>query len=240
MPTTNFDYDENLGIPRLVDVLNDNPPALNKAAIPEFIPGSKWQYSNIGYDVIQLLLEDITGKPFQQNADEIIFRPLGMSNSTFNYPLDSTNKKQEAMPHDSEGTSRKPIMHSTAVAHGGLTTTPTDLAKFTSEIMLSYQGKSGKIISHEMTKKLFNKEFNLDPNLYGLPLSEGLGIFLMGEGKNLTIMHPGNNVPGLNCWLIGWPERGTGAVIMTNGANGEILTLEIISAINIIYNRKDY
>ena len=237
LPTSNFNHDENVGYPKLLDVLNGESPALNKPAIPELIPGSQWQYSNVAYDVIQLLLEDVTGKSFQQIAEEIIFKPLGMNNSTFEYPLNSERKEREAMPHDGEGTSCKPSMHLTALAHGGLTTTPTDLAKFTNEMMLSYRGKSEKIISQEMTRRLFNKELDLDPQMFGIPLSEGLGVLLMGESKDLLFMHPGSNLPGLNCWLIGWPNRGNALVIMTNGAKGEILAMEIISAIILEYNK---
>lgn len=237
LPTTNFSNEENASHPTLIDVLKGESPALNSPAIPELVPGSEWKYSNIGYDVIQLLLEDVTGKPFQQIAEEVIFEPLKMDNSTFEYPLDSEKKNREAMPHDNEGIAREPIMHLTALAHGGLTTTPTDLAKFTCEIMLSYQGKSEKIISREMTRQLLKKEFDLDPRMFGIPISEGLGVLLIGEGKDLLFTHPGSNLPGLNCWLIGWPERGNSIVIMTNGAQGELLAMEMISAFNNEYNK---
>lgn len=235
MPSTNYDRDEDVGYPTLLDVLNGESPALNKPAIPELVPGSQWQYSNVAYDVIQLLLEHVTGNSFEQIADDVVFEPLGMNNSTFAYPLDSEKKIREAMPHDADGISREPSMHLTALAHGGLTTTPTDLAKFTKEIMLSYQGESEIIISQEMTRRLFHKEIDLDPGMFGVPLSEGLGVLLMGEDKGLLFMHPGSNLPGLNCWLIGWVERGTAAIVMTNGANGEVLAMEIISAINNEY-----
>jgi len=237
LPATNFDRDENTRYPTLVDVLKGERPALNKPAVPESVPGSKWQYSNVGYDVIQLLLEDVTGKPFQRIAEEVVFGPLGMNNSTFEYPLDSTKKQFEAMPHDDQGVARQPMMHRTALAHGGLTTTPTDLAVLANEIMLSHQGKSRKVISQETAKLLLHKEFDLDPRIFGLPISEGLGVMLMGDGKDLLFAHPGSNLPGLNCWLIGWPERGTAAVVMTNGAKGEVLAMEIIAAINLEHNR---
>ena len=237
LPDSDYNHDESIKYPTLIDVLNGESPALNKPATPELVPGSKWQYSNVAYNVIQLLLEEVSGKPFQQIAEEIIFKPLGMNNSTFVYPLDAEKKKHEAMPHDAEGISRKPLMHLTALAHGGLTTTPTDLAKFTNELMLSYRGKSEKIISQEMTKQLFSKECEIDRKKMPLPFSEGLGVFLMGEGRDLLFSHPGSNNPGLNCWLIGWPELGTGAVVMTNGANGLFLAVEIISAFNNEYNK---
>jgi CubicO group peptidase (beta-lactamase class C family) len=237
MPTTNFDYDEDIGIPSLVDVLNGRSPAENKPAIPEVVPGSQWQYSNVAYDIIQLLLEDITGKPFQTVAEEIVFEPLGMTNSTFVYPLDSEKKKREAMPHDAKGISREPAMHESAFAHGNLTTTPTDLAKFSLEMIRSYQGKSDKVLAQRTAKQLFNKECEIDQKAIPLPFYEGLGVFLMGEGKDLVFTHPGENYPGFISWLIGWPERGTAAIIMTNGAQGHMLAMEIVSAIHREYNK---
>ena len=236
LPGTNYSRDESMDYPTLINVLNGELPAINKAAIPEFVPGSRWQYSNIGYNVIQLLLEDISGKSFQQITKEIIFDPLKMANSTFTYPLDPEKRKHEAMPHDEEGNSRKPVMHLTALAHGGLTTTPTDLAKFIIELMLSYQGKSDKILSQGMAIQLFTRQCDIDKEQFPLPFDEGLGVFMMGEGKDLLFTHPGNNYPGLNCWPIGWPERGTGAVIMGNSGMYGRLNLEIITAINKEYN----
>jgi CubicO group peptidase (beta-lactamase class C family) len=240
LPTTNFSVDENGGYPTLIDVLNGKSPALNKAAVPEFVPGTKWQYSNVGYDITQLLLEDVSGKPFPQLAEGMIFEPLGMNNSSFKYPLDSEKRRFEPMPHDDEGQLRGPRMHLSALAHAGLTTTPTDLAKFTNDIILSYQGKSEKILSQKTARQLLNKEFDLDPGMFGLPISEGLGVFIMGEARDLSFMHPGSNLPGLNCFLIGWPERGTAAIVMTNSAKGEVLAMEIISAINLEYNEASY
>lgn len=240
LPATNYPHDDNMGYPTLIDVLNGEPPALNKPATPEFVPGMKWQYSNIGYNVIQLLLEDVSGKSFQEIAEEIVFKPLGMKNSTFVYPLDAERRKREAMPHDAEGISRKPGMHLTALAQGGLTTTPIDLAIFTNELMFSYQGKSEVMISQEMTKRLFTKECEIDQNMFPLPFSEGLGVFLMGEGRDFLFTHPGSNGPGSLGFLVGWPERGTGAVVMANGpgmVDGFLILMEIVSAINIEYNK---
>jgi len=236
MPTTNFGYDEDVGIPTLIDVLNGAPPAENKPAIPERVPGLQWQYSNVAYDIIQLLLEDVAGKPFQQIAEEIIFGPLEMTNSTFVYPLNEEKKKREAMPHDAEGISREPAMHLTAFAHGNLTTTPTDLARFILEMILSYQGKSDRILSQRTAQQLFHKECDIDQKAIPLPFYEGLGVFLMGEGKDLVFTHPGENYPGFICWPMGWPERGTAAVIMTNGAQGYMLAMEIAAAFHLEYN----
>lgn len=235
LSSTNFPYEINR-TPALIQVLKAETPAQNKPAIVEYVPGSKWQYSNIGYDVIQLLLEDISGKPLQQIFKEIIFKPLQMNFSTMNYPLEKTLQKSEALPHDKEGKVCEPSMHPSAIAHGGLMTTPNDLALFTIELMRAYSGQSNKILSKKMVLEMFHPELDLDPAIFGVPLKEGLGVFLQNTEQDFAFGHPGDNYPGSTCWQMGVPSLGKGVVIMTNSANGFPLAMEIFAAIKKEYN----
>jgi len=212
--------------PTLLQILKGEFPAQNRPAIVEYVPGSKWQYSNMGYVVIQQIVEDVLGKPFTEVARETVFDPLGMKSSTLVYPLNAEGQKKEAVPHDAEGKAHKPGMTPAAVAHGGLMTTPSDLALLTIELMRAYQGRSGRIISQAMAKQMFHRE--LDINIMGFALGEGVGVILRGEGKDFSILHPGGNDPGATCWLEGVPASGKGVVIMSNGALGDVLSLEIL------------
>lgn len=232
LPATNFMVDKTGAVPTLLNVIKGESPAINKPAIPVIVPGTQWEYSNIGYVLIQLVLEDITGKPFPEIAREVVFKPLKMRSSTFIYPLNKELGKREAMPHDENGKFAEPAMDRYAVAHGGLMTTPADLALFTMEIINAYRGKSAKIINKEFARKLLHKELDLDPKMFGLPIVEGLGVMLMYNGNNTLFTHPGSNFPGSNCWLIASSQTGKGAIVMTNGAGGEILEIEIITAIS--------
>lgn len=238
MPATNFPQKEGGGVPTLIQILKGESPAMNKPAVVECVPGTKWQYSNIGFVVIQQVLEDAIGRPFARIARETVFEPLGMNNSTFIYPLDPKLQADEAWPHDAEGTLREPGMVLNAQAHGGLMTTPSDLALFTVELMQAYNGRSARLLSKEMARRMFSKVLDMDPALFGIPLAEGLGVLLYGEGDDLVFAHPGGNAPGMNCWLLGFPAKGRGAVVMTNGDRGEILAMEIISAVNREYGRR--
>jgi len=125
-----------------------------------------------------------------------------------------------------------------AQAQGGLMTTPSDLALFAIELMRAYNGRSDRLLSTEMARRMFTKVLDLDPGTFGgFLIGEGLGVLLHGEGDNLVFLHPGGNRPGMNCMLFGHPKTGRGAVIMTNGDQGEILFMEIVSAINREYGK---
>ena len=236
LPVTNFPYDEKGAPPTLVQVLRGEAPASNKAAAVELTPGSKWQYSNIGYVVVQRVLEDVLGQPLEAIAREWVFAPLGMVDSTFAYPLAPARHEDEALPHDEAGAAQPPAMHPSALAQGGLMTTPTDLARFVCELLLAYHGRSQRLLNQASVQRMIAKELDLDPRLFGFPVAEGLGVFVSSSGANLSFSHPGNNYPGATCWLLAFPGRLQGAVIMTNGAGGELLTLELIASLSAAYS----
>lgn len=48
---------------------------------PEFTPGTAQHYLNIGYTVLEVLIERVTGHSYEQEAARRIFGPLGMRNT---------------------------------------------------------------------------------------------------------------------------------------------------------------
>lgn len=52
---------------------------LLKQAHPKFQPGSEWAYSNSGYVLLGLVIEEVSRRPFPQFLRDRIFTPLGMS-----------------------------------------------------------------------------------------------------------------------------------------------------------------
>ena len=228
-PDGGFNEEEG-SAPTLLQVLKGEAPALNDAAVVEYLPGSKYQYSNIGYLVIQLLLEEVAGKPYRQIAAETVFEPLGMKSSTLTHPLTLEFKRKTTLPHDPEGHAHDRSQSPEALAHGGLVTTPSDWALFAVELMRSWQGESSRLLSPKTARLMFSLVKKLDAAEY-FGMSAGLGVFLLGDGESLYFTHPGHNAPGTTCLLIGSPAAGKGAVIMTNGVAGLQLTLEILPAL---------
>ncbi|HKS55005.1 MAG TPA: serine hydrolase domain-containing protein [Steroidobacteraceae bacterium] len=49
----------------------------------EFAPGARWQYSDWGYCLLGLVIENVTGKPYAQVLREQIFDPLGMHDTGY-------------------------------------------------------------------------------------------------------------------------------------------------------------
>jgi CubicO group peptidase (beta-lactamase class C family) len=205
----------------------------------ERAPGSGYQYSNIGYLIVQQALEDATGKTFLRLAKELVFSPLSLKSSTLNHQLSQEWKSRWGVPHDENGVPHARNQLPNAVAHGGLVATPSDLARLAIEISLAYQGRSNRLISKRSAEMMLTKEADVDPRQYGGPVGQGLGVLLLGEGRTLHFLHPGGNDPGANCWVIASPITGQGAVVMTNAAAGEALMLEVLASIAHQYHWPD-
>ena len=59
----------------------------------DFTPGSSWSYSNSGYWLLGFIIEKITGMPYEKAVLEIVFKPLQMQNSGFDFK-DLVNKNK--------------------------------------------------------------------------------------------------------------------------------------------------
>lgn len=48
----------------------------------EFTPGNRWQYSDVGYFLLGMIIESASGRKYREFLAERIFRPLGMTATT--------------------------------------------------------------------------------------------------------------------------------------------------------------
>jgi len=214
-------------LPSLVQILNGEKPANTPPIRIDIVPGSRFRYSGGGYEVLQQLLTDVTKKSYAELMEPILKR-LGMSHSTFKTP--SATASNVAAGHLPNGEQIEGGWHlHPELAAGGLWSTPTDLAQLIIEIQKSYEGKSNRIISKEMTRTM------LSPQIENV----GMGVLVDGQGSSARFNFSGSNV-GYKSYAVGYLQSGQGAVIMTNSENGAQLALEILRGISAEYGWPDY
>jgi CubicO group peptidase (beta-lactamase class C family) len=71
------DYPSEIDLRR--DYSEDEYFSAFKKAPLDFVPGSSWNYSNIGYATLGFLIKKVTGKYYGDFLQERIFKPLGMT-----------------------------------------------------------------------------------------------------------------------------------------------------------------
>ncbi|MBO9543150.1 serine hydrolase domain-containing protein [Caulobacter sp.] len=220
-------YAVGAAVPSVPQILDGAAPA-NSAAVRVDQPvGVSYRYSGGGYTIAQLAMIDTAGKPFPAIARAKLFTPLGMARSTYDQPLPA-GTSNVALAHDETG---QPIAGSFHVypemAAAGLWTSANDLARFAVEVQDAANGR-GKVLSEKTAREMLTPQ----------PGGWGLGFKVTGQGKDLAFFHDGSNA-GYKATLIGHPETGDGAVILTNGDQGYQLGQEILRGIAVAYGWSD-
>ena len=223
-------YEKGDSIPTLVQVLNGGRPANTAAVRSAFEPGLKYEYSGGGTTISQLILQDITGKPYDEFMWENVLKPMGMKNSFFTQPASEDKQKLLASGYYNDGkeVNRKYHIYPEQAA-AGLWTNPTDLAHYIIETQLALEGKSNKVLSQEMTK------LRLTPYIDN---SAALGVFIIKKGEQTYFQHTGVD-EGFVSTYYGSMEGGNGVVVMTNTNNTAILN-EIIKSVATVYGWKGF
>ena len=202
-------------LPTTVEVLDGIGPANTFAVRVDTVPGLQFRYSGGGTMVMQQLLEDVTGTPLRELVRELVLEPLGMSDSDYAQPLPEELHDRAAVAHDEVGRPIEGRWHTyPELAAAGLWTTPGDLARFAIGIQRTYAGADDALLSPALAQELLTPQIEAD-SLNRL----GLGPFLNGAGTASRFGHQGGNV-GFRCLLVAYRDTGQGAVVMTNGENG--------------------
>lgn len=215
------DYAPGVPLPTIVQTLEGQPPAQNKPVRFEYEPGTKAQYSGGGTTVTQLVLEDVTGKPFGELAQTLVFEPLHMTRANFENPL-SASRGNIAKAHDREGkAAAAPLgwQSMPELAASGLWTSARDLGTLTAALIKSYRGES-TFLSRGIATEMMTEVARA---------GRGLGPGLEGAGASRIFHHGGSN-DSYKAWIEGNLVTGDGIVVLTNGANGIDLGQEIRNA----------
>jgi CubicO group peptidase (beta-lactamase class C family) len=223
-------YTSDEALPTTVQILNGEKPANSEPIRVKTVPGTVWRYSGGGYVIMQLLLTDVTSRPFPQILNDLVLRPAGMTYSTYEQPLPKSLWSSAATPYRWSGEPVKGGWHTyPEVAAGGLWTTPSDLARLAIEVQDEYAGKSSKILSQGMMREMLTHQKG----------DSGLGFALETPGHKLRFAHNGWS-EGFRCDLQAYTESGQGVVIMTNSDNGGNLISEILRSVAKEYSWPDF
>jgi CubicO group peptidase (beta-lactamase class C family) len=227
-------YDPSSPLPTLLQQLDGEKPARTPALRVEAVPGTRFAYSNGGYLVLSLLIEDVTGERFAEYMKRGVLDPIGMSNSTFEAPLPQSWQARAATAYGADGKWATPPSKFVEpnLAAGGLWTTPTDLAKLLLEVQREYDGKSHKVL-HQQTMRMM-----LSPGMGPAPARHwGLGFEVGGNPDDPYIRHEGSAYfqDDMVEYL-----GGSGIVVMTSGGDGGALADELIRSAGAVYGFPDF
>jgi CubicO group peptidase (beta-lactamase class C family) len=226
-------YRKNDSLPSVIQILDGIAPS-NTSPVRSLIePGQKFIYSGGGITISQLIAMDVTHKPYDVYMKDAVLSPLKMKNSSFRQPPQESSESHLATGYKVDGAEVSGKYHIyPEQAAAGLWTNPTDLCKYIIETQLSYNGKSAKVLTPEMTRTRLKTVID----------DAALGTFVNSRvtGSYKYFNHNGGN-EGFCCTAIGCLNSGDGVVIMTNtDYNNNFILEEIANSVASVYEWKDY
>ncbi len=172
-----------------------------------FEPGTGYRYSSLGYNLLAILIEEISGKPYTNYMKEDVFAPLGMS-QTLPDDYKSFTKDDAKLYYFQKGklkAEKRAIDGSYKLAGAGFRSTSSDLVK----LMDAYRTD---FISSPVVKEMFTGSQLKD----GKPTFVGIGWRLNEDlAGNATIEHAGS-WQGARTVVVYYPERELAISIMIN------------------------
>lgn len=176
-------------------------------------PGQSFSYSNTGFNVLEILVEDVTGRDFADFMQAEVLNPLGMEGASFG--LSPARAQQLARGYDSRHESVGAYVYPES-ASGGLFATVEDIARFTAAGSAQAANRPWRWLQRESLEQLYEPQAPI-PGVYGMVFSHyGLGHFLeyLGDSQ-LAVSHGGQGYGWMNHFHL-VPETGEGVVILTN------------------------
>ncbi|MBW1294358.1 serine hydrolase domain-containing protein [Aquimarina litoralis] len=184
-------------------------------------PGETFKYSNQGYNLIQKVIEDATGKLFQDVAKELVLEPFEMNNSTFETVYPDENNTAFCYAYKDEKVHKGLYRNIAQKCGGGLFSTSQDLAKFSIKVAKIVNGEDD-FLSPELAKQIFSE------NDYGL------GFDLIKKDSLFLFSHSGR-VPGFYSFMAMDPKLGNGFVMLVNSDGVDDLFWEMLRSVANAY-----
>ncbi len=176
-------------------------------------PGVAFSYSNTGYNLLELLIEEVTGLDFAEYMENEVLIPLGMYKSSYNW----SEMFDPPVPvgYDLKGTPI-PVYVYPEKASGGLFAPLEDIATFVAAGMTNGFRTDHEVLNDQSINMLYSPMAE-KIGVYGLVFdSYGMGYYIetLSDGKR-SVANGGQGA-GVMTYFQAIPETGDGIVILTN------------------------
>lgn len=201
-----------------------------------FQPGARFGYSGEGIFYLQRRMELISGQPLDRMAQRSLFEPLGLRHSDFGWTPHIGAR--QATGHREDGSAQRPSKYLHPNAAYTLYTTANDYARLLVEVMKAGRGESS-LLSRAAVQQMLGHQVAVggrEPierpgEAQGQAVYWGLGWSLNTTAQGDIAHHSGANSTGFRSFSQFSTTRGSGLVILTNGAQGDEVWKRLVAAI---------
>lgn len=176
-------------------------------------PGAIYSYSNPGFWLAGLVVESVTGKPYADAMEELVFKPIGMTSTTLRPTMAMTHALSQG--HDAvkgEAVVIRPLADNAANwPAGSIFSNLADLARLTVALMNAGEA-AGKVgISKVMVTALTTPHAEIP----GSRAKYGYGLEIDSQGTEPYWNHGGSRA-GYGSFIGMLPNRHSAVIVLTN------------------------
>jgi CubicO group peptidase (beta-lactamase class C family) len=164
-------------------------------------PGTRFSYSNLSYTLLGMVIEAVTGQPYEIYLDAALLAPLGMHDSSFAF-VTQANDARLAMGHFEDGVTHSAVASFVRPA-GQFTTTVSDMGRFARFLM-----GDGRLAGHPFVDAALlarmGEPAGTEAARAGLDVGYGLGLRRLERHGVVAKCHGGSTV-GFKAMLCVFP-----------------------------------
>ena len=197
-----------------------------------FEEGTRVQYSNIGYNLLGMLVATVSGyddffEGFINYTNERIFAPAGMNHSTF----DITDEilADMAKPYMLIDMQARNILWVEGLPTGGMVSTANDMARFIHTILGDIIAEDEQFLTHDSFIKMIDFDHLEIDSTSGITF--GLGFIRTTNPAGFSTVGHGGAIPNYFSQMVIHLETGIGVFVSVNSAGGNPLAFELADEI---------
>jgi CubicO group peptidase (beta-lactamase class C family) len=192
-----------------------------------FRPGSASKYSNIGYRLLGIMIERVTGERFENYLEKKVFKPLGLNQSSFHY----TGEMAGQMSKGHSGDKEMSRLDNEDKPASGLFSTLKDLTVFLKFLSSGSTPSTGGINNNQIIDSIIKNANPAIDTFYDNKNIYSSGWYLNSyQFKDIhTTLSGSGNINGFSTAITYIPEERLGIVTLTNSSVGWKANMDIMA-----------
>jgi CubicO group peptidase (beta-lactamase class C family) len=178
-----------------------------RTAAPRWTPGEKWEYCNLGYFLLALIIHRASGKPWGEFLQERVFAPLSMTETRLTSHSDVVPNRADGYLREGDAWRNGGPLLSVRPS-GGLLSTVLDLAKWDAGLA------SEKLLSRQTLEQAWTPVRLADSATYPY----GFGWSLAEVRGHRLVEHSGG-LAGFRTHIARYVDDRLTVIVLANGGN---------------------
>jgi CubicO group peptidase (beta-lactamase class C family) len=173
-----------------------------------FTPGTKWSYSNTGFNLAAMIVSRVAGTPFADFTRQRLFEPLGMTHTSWRDDFTRIVVNRAIAYADRDGSFHTLMPFENVYGNGGLLTTVGDLLKWNENFTSPKVGDAAFVAEQQKAGKFS------DGRTHGYAFG-----LMINADKGVRVVEHSGSTAGYSAHLVRYPDQHVSVAVLCNAAS---------------------